>query len=172
MIKISSEAELLSTFRPIDREEVILTDKITFPILLTDYVAWVEPSGHRVYLVFQDPSERGGAAWGVVFKRSQGPGDTMQMCQWCHSVRGGRSVSLLTAAVTPKNRIGVHVCSDLSCKDKVLGLPGVNDLREPYSRFEKLFKVLYRMSDFVRYSLLERNSGAVRQAAKSTRPVH
>lgn len=152
MIRISSENELRAAFRPIDAKELFLPGDLSYPIVLRDYMAWIEPSGHRVFLLFQDPNGLG--ARGIVFRRSHSSSSgTVQMCQWCHSVRGGNSVRLLTAANGTRKRIGMYLCQDLSCKEKVLGSPGVDDLREPYSRYEKLYRVLLKMSDFARQDL-------------------
>lgn len=152
MIRIDSEHELLMAFREIDRDEVDLASAVKFPLILKDYLAWTEPSGHRVYLLFQDPN--GNIARGLVFRRSSIPAQPIvQMCQWCHSVRGGNAVRLLTVKASQNRTLGLHLCSDLSCKEKVLSTPGVNDMREPYSRYEKLYRVIMNMSDFMRLEL-------------------
>lgn len=150
MIAIASEQELKSAFRPIDRDEVLVPAQLVFPIKLTDYIAWMEPSGHRVYLLFQEPD--GSGARGLVFKRTHSSGSepVMQMCQWCHSVRAGDAVRLLTVKADSRRTVGLHLCGDLSCKEKVLSIPGVNDLREPFGAYEKLFRVVMNMSDFAR----------------------
>jgi hypothetical protein len=147
MISISSESELLATFRTIDRDEVSLLATMKFPLVIKDYIAWLEPSGHRVFLIFQEPD--GSCARGIVFKRNSGASEpVVQMCQWCHSVRGGNAVRLLTARASAKRNVGLLLCNDLSCKDKVLTTPGVNDLREPFGAYEKLFRVVMNMRDF------------------------
>ena len=152
MISVNDETQLKQVFREIDRDEVSIPSEIKFPLILKDYVSWLEPSGHRVFLVFQDPSGRG--ARGVVFRRtSPGADPVVQMCQWCHSVRGGNAVRLLTARVSARRTVGAHLCGDLSCKEKVLGRPGVNDLREPFSSYEKLYRVLLNMSEFATENL-------------------
>src|SRR4051794_7258476 len=95
MIRISSEAHLRSTFRSIDQDEVVPPVETRFPLVAKDYLRWLEPSGHRVFLVFEDE----GALRGVVFQRTSGAADTAAaMCQWCHAVRSGPAVGLLTAA--------------------------------------------------------------------------
>ena len=152
MICISSEPHLKHAFREIDQDAVLIPRSLPFPIVIRDYIAWSEPSGHRVFLVFQDP--RGGGARGIVFTRGQAANDVVQMCEWCHSVRGGNSVRLLTAQVGRNRRVGVHLCQDLNCKENVLGKPGVNDMREPYSGYEKLYRTLLKMSDFAHHALL------------------
>lgn len=118
-----------------------------FPLALKDYFAWTEPSGHRVYLVFGDPTT--GHPLGVVFQRTSTPADApASMCQWCHAVRTGGGVSLLTAAAGRNRRVGVHLCSDLSCRDRAFGVPGRHDFNEGLSPQEKLQRLLRRMGDF------------------------
>ena len=60
MIRIQNEAELLELFRPVDRDEVRPPVHQTYPMAVTDYLAWVEPSGHRTFLVFEDEKSRSG----------------------------------------------------------------------------------------------------------------
>ena len=152
MIRIPNEAELLETFRPSERDEVRLSPDFRFPLPLKDCLSWTEPSGHRVYLVFQDPSE--GYLRGIVFQRTHASTDTpASMCQWCHTVRSGTGVSLLTAAVGPNRRIGMHLCSDLNCKENTLSPPGIHDLRESLSSYERLQRVLKRMGEFASRNL-------------------
>lgn len=158
MICIVSPAQLKEAFRAIDRDQVSVPHDLAFPLRLTDYIAWTEPSGHRVFLVFQDPSGQG--ARGIVFKRTgSSNGGVARMCQWCHSVRGGSLIRLLTAQASKSRNVGVHLCADLSCKTKVLGRPGVNDLREPYSAYEKLYRVILNMAEFAKDNLTFDTSG-------------
>ena len=106
-------------------------------------------SGNRVYLVFTD-----GASVGIVFRRDQGPGAGSTMCEWCHSVRSGDSVGLLTATATSKRRVGIHACRDLSCKEKLESTPGVNDFQEMLNPREKARRLVARMSEFVRREII------------------
>jgi hypothetical protein len=147
MIRIASEEQLLAKFRPIDRDEVQIPSNFKFPLAIKDYLTWVEPSGHRVYLVFEDVSS--GKPLGVVFQRTRGAGETpAAMCQWCHTVRPGPAVGLLTAAADRDHRIGIHLCSNLNCRENALAPPNVHDLRESLGKYEKLHRILSRMSDF------------------------
>jgi hypothetical protein len=117
-----------------------------------DYLAWVEPSGHRTYLVFADPAAN--KARGIVFRRGHQSADSpAAMCDWCHSVRGRGAVGLLTATVSPTNRIGLNLCRDLSCKDKLEKTPGVNDLFESIPPDDKKRRLVERMSEFARRNL-------------------
>lgn len=147
MIRISSTQELLEAFRTIDRDDVQIAKDFRFPMTYRDYLAWPEPSGHRMYLVFQDAVT--GVLRGVVFQRTRGSAEASPaMCQWCHSVRPGQAVSLMTAAAGPNRRVGVHLCSDLNCRDNVFSTPGIHDFHEGFAPQERLLRVLGRMVEF------------------------
>ena len=151
MIRIASFEHLLEKFRELDRAEVQIPAAFKFPMALKDYLAWVEPSGHRVYLLFEDQSS--GEPMGIVFQRNNGAADTpAAMCQWCHTVRPGPAVGLLTAAAGKNHRIGVHLCSTLNCRENK-GKPGIHDMRESLGAHERLHEILERMSSFAHRNL-------------------
>ena len=107
-------------------------------------------SGHRLFLLFEDSGDRRG----IVFERTHGSAETpAAMCQWCHAVRRGPAVGLLTASAARHRRVGVHLCTDLSCRENALGVPGVNDFLESVSAPERLQDVLTRMREFARANL-------------------
>lgn len=147
MIKISSEDDLLSSFRDIDRDEVQLPVDIKFPLAVRDYTSWLEPSGHRVYLVFQNQNT--GQPMGVVFRRPNGPPMTpASMCQWCHTVRTGNAVTLLTASASSNRTVGLYLCSQLNCREHALASPSVHDFNEGLSGQERINEVVRRMREF------------------------
>jgi hypothetical protein len=151
MIRIESDKKILEAFRDIDRDQVQLPSEIAYPFGLIDYYAWTEPSGHRAYLLYNDGDNR---LLGVVFKRLNEPADApIKMCSFCHSVRGGGRVGLLSVAASKNRIIGLHLCRDLSCKEKVQGSPKATDLPEKLEPNEKLKRVLSRMGDFLRTNL-------------------
>ena len=150
MFRIQSQSDLLECFRISERDDVELPESSRFPILVKDYYSWVEPSGAKVYLVFSDSGGKNPV--GVVFRRgssSTGP----SMCEWCHSVGGGEGVALLTASASASRRVGIHVCSDLSCAEKISANPGANDFPKSGSSRERMRGVLERMSKFVRQNV-------------------
>lgn len=152
MLRIGTEDEMKQAFRPIDQEAVQFPSDLQFPLLVKGYMAWVEPSGHRTYLVYEDPTK--GVPRGVVFKRTHATADQpAAMCDWCHSVRGRGAVGLLTTSVSPKKRIGLTLCRDLDCKEHLEKGPGVNDLRESLDRDDKRRQIVGRMNDFARRNL-------------------
>jgi hypothetical protein len=117
VFKLDSEAALLAAFRPKDRPRVEVAPDLSFPLAVHDYLAWRHPAGGRVFLVFAVP---GGAPTGIAFDAAEGPGPSVpHLCQWCHSSVEGNGVGLLTATLNGTKRIGVHVCSDLSCGQKL-----------------------------------------------------
>ena len=116
MFKVDDEPSLLAAFRPKDRALVELPVGQKFPMIVRGYTSWVHPAGGRVFLLFATP---GGAPTGIVFDVTS-PGPTVpHMCDWCHSPSPGAHAGMLTATVNAKKRAGVHVCLDLSCRQKI-----------------------------------------------------
>lgn len=152
MIRIQSEKQLIDAFREIDQFEVQIPREMTFPFLLRDYLAWTESSGHRTYLLFNDEESKN--LLGVVFKRTQEPADApVKMCEWCHSVRGGGRVGMLSVKVDQNRLIGLHLCRDLSCREKIADVPGANDLIEEKDRDLRTRMLVDRMKKFLRTKL-------------------
>jgi hypothetical protein len=116
MFLIKSERELLQAFRHRDRGAFEPPPGVPFPILVRDYRAWIDPSGVRAYLVFQDPGT--GRPLGIAFRRDVAPDEgTSRMCDWCHNF--GADVGLLTAERTSRRRVGVGICRDLRCAERI-----------------------------------------------------
>jgi hypothetical protein len=140
MTTLLSEAELLRSFRDIDRDEVELTPDLVFPLALEDVVAWTY--GPRAFLVFRDRPD--GPARGMVFHRNPGAmPDVVAMCEWCHSVRGHGRVKLMSVSRDKHRQVGLYLCSDLGCVTRSSELPGPDDLHRRAST-----DVLRRISVF------------------------
>jgi hypothetical protein len=146
MFKIENSEQLKSYFRIFEQEEVQTLVEMNFPLVVKDYLAWNEPSGHRVYLVFQSPTNA--QPYGVVFEKTRGGEPVPMMCDWCHSIRPKATVALLTARVTSRQSVGVHACHDLQCKDRLSENPAVHDLRETLRTDQKLHRLLEKMASF------------------------
>jgi hypothetical protein len=116
MFRLDSEEKLLAAFRPKDRGLVELVPEVKLPAIVRHYLAWSHPAGGRVFLVFATP---GGAPTGIVFDTSGGGTQVPQMCDWCYSCGTGGQVGLLTARLDAHRRVGLNVCSDLSCMQKI-----------------------------------------------------
>ncbi len=117
MFRLDSEASLRAAFRPKDATLFEPPPGQAYPAFVRDYLAWAHPAGGRVYLVFAVP---GGTPTGLVFDAGHGTGPSVPaMCDWCHCSSAGTGVALLSARKNAKKRVGVHVCADLSCKQKL-----------------------------------------------------
>jgi len=119
MLLIRNAHELMEAFRPRDLRIFELPDEDAYPLLVRDYRSWVESGGNRVYLVYEDPAT--GKARGVVFRRSDaGLSAAMgHMCDWCHSTGTADEIGLLTADESARRRVGIVVCRDLRCRERV-----------------------------------------------------
>ena len=130
---------MLATFRPRDRKRVELSHDVTFPLRVRHYFTWT--FGRRVFLVFASP---GDAPKGIVFDAAgEGPA-VPHMCDWCQQVGLGARVGMLTARRDRKSTIGILVCADLGCRERLEDLSDRHGLElEPTMR-----KVLERMERF------------------------
>lgn len=116
MFKIASEKDLLSTFRVKDRKLVEISKDVKLPLFVRNYLAWPHPAGGRMFLVFCIPD---GTPTGLVFD-THGDGPAVpHMCDWCRCAGLGSRVGLLTTRASGKRTVGVHVCSDLGCQQKL-----------------------------------------------------
>lgn len=148
--QIGSEMELIGAFRSRDRKHVLIPRSMRFPIGIDHLLAWTEPSGVRIFLVCKNREWR--APVGIAFRRDQQgvavspPG----MCEWCLSTGPSDQIGLLTATVDSKTRVGVNLCLDLGCIQKLETLSSTSGVR-----LEKLTARLHeRMDRFVREAVL------------------
>jgi hypothetical protein len=145
MEMVTSESELLRCFRDVDRDEVELSPDLAFPLAIEDALAWAV--GPRAFLVFRD--RPGGPPRGIVFHRNPGPTpDVVAMCEWCHVVRGNGAVKLMSVAVGDRRRVGLYLCSDLSCVSRARELPGPDDVPDRVGSDERGERTLRRICTF------------------------
>jgi hypothetical protein len=153
MFLIKTDKELMECFRKQEQAEVFIPTDLGFPKISKDYLTWMEPSGARAYLVFQDESFK--APFGIVFRRDQTSGPAVAaMCDWCHSVRSGNEVGTLTVTTSTKRRVGLSLCRDLSCADKIRSEPSANDFPVQASTQERIRRLLRKMSELARRELI------------------
>ncbi|WP_373049479.1 FBP domain-containing protein [Vulgatibacter sp.] len=119
MLLIRNAHELMEAFRPLDLRLFELPDEATYPLLVRDYRAWLETGGARIYLVYEDPDTH--KPRGLIFRRpnARGAGGVSHMCNWCHSYGGPDEIGLLLAEESARRRVGVVVCRDLGCRERV-----------------------------------------------------
>jgi hypothetical protein len=119
MFRIETEKELLSAFRSRDRKHVELPKGTRLPLFVRDYLAWVDPYGVRVFLMFTAPGSN--RPTGIAFRRDQQGDKTLasRMCDWCRASGAADQIGLLTTDVDSKRRVGVNLCLDLRCGEKL-----------------------------------------------------
>ena len=119
MLLIRNPHELLAAFRPLDLRLFEMPDETSYPIFVRDYRAWIETGGARVYVVFEDPGS--GRPVGIVFRRATTGGAAIvnRMCDWCHYVGSADEVGMLVAEYSTRRKLGVMLCRDLRCRERV-----------------------------------------------------
>jgi len=155
MFQLTSEQMLVQSFRPRDRPGMELPPGVKYPLFVRDYLAWTEPSGAGVRLVFSLP---GGAPTGIFFRRAHGERTTASMCEWCHTTGGAHEIGLMTADVSSRKRAGVIICLDLRCQEKIEDAAN----RGGRSALDAKRELLQRIGRFAREALGIDLSGAGR----------
>lgn len=119
MFQIESEKALLSAFRSRDRKVVEPPKGTRFPLFVRDYLSWVDPYGVRVFLVFNAPGTQ--RLIGIAFRRDQQGDKTLmsRLCDWCHASGSADQIGLLTTDLDSKRRVGVNLCLDLRCGERL-----------------------------------------------------
>ncbi len=119
MFRIETEKELLGAFRSRDRKYVELPKGTRLPLFVRDYLAWVDPYGVRVFLVFTTPGSK--SPTGIAFRRDQQGDRTLmsRVCEWCMAHGSAAEIGLLTTDVDAKRRVGVNLCLDLRCSERL-----------------------------------------------------
>jgi hypothetical protein len=144
MSLLTSETELRSWFREIDRDAVDLPDGLRFPLRVDEGLTWVV--GPRAYLLLD--SERGRGR-GIVFHRgTEALPQVAAMCEWCHAVRAHARIRLMSVRADERRRLGLYLCSDLGCLTRGTELPEPDDLRERVEADEQRRRTLSRIRDF------------------------
>ncbi len=120
---VASAAELMSFFRERDHGRVILRRDLQFPMRVQYYFTWSEPSGVHRYLIFKKPGWEKPMA--LVFRHvsSMTEGAIGGICDWCHTYGTSNQIGLLTTAINSKRTVGMMLCLDLSCGDKIENAP-------------------------------------------------
>ena len=147
---IASERQLVRCFREIDQPEVGLPKQVRYPLEVKDVLTWSE--GPRTFLLFCAPPD--GLPRGVVFHRSTGATpDVAAMCEWCYAVRAHGGVKLLTVIADERHRVGLYLCSGLSCIERARRPPGPDDLGEGLDSEERVSRTLKRIVSFAQRRL-------------------
>jgi hypothetical protein len=145
MSTLTNETDLLRCFREIDRSDVELPPHLAFPLSIERVLAWA--IGPRAFLLFRPGPDL--PLRGIVFHRSFGAmPDMAAMCEWCHAVRAHGAVKLLSVRADERRRLGIYVCSDLSCVARSREPPGPDDLADGLDAHERAERSLRRIAEF------------------------
>lgn len=141
---VASEDELLGFFRKRDESKVVFRNSLELPMRVQYYFTWNDPSGAYRYLIFKKPGWE--SPRGLVFRAGGSGGDsgTGGICDWCHTYGSSNQIGLLTTAVSSKRTIGMMLCLDLSCGDKIENNPSTTN-KDPETR---ILQVCERMGRF------------------------
>lgn len=138
---ISSEQELINTFRLRDQKKLVLPEKMKYPFNVRSYFTWKEPSGVYTYLVFKLPN------WdmpqGVAFKRTPSTGEPVGgLCSWCNAYGTSDDIGMLSVAMSANVSSSYLICHDLSCIEKIEDMAAMSG-KDPGKYIETLY---YRIS--------------------------
>jgi hypothetical protein len=145
VFRLETDKALIKSFRSRDQRLIEMPAGVTFPLFVRDYLVWTETSGARVYLVFAAPGTR--EPIGIIFRRDHGEGGARvaSLCDWCHTYGSSTEVGLLSTAVSSKRRVGVHLCLDLRCKEKLEDAADRSG-RSPRQALDQLQEKMYRFA--------------------------
>ncbi|KYG70642.1 FBP domain-containing protein [Bdellovibrio bacteriovorus] len=145
VFSIASEAELIQSFRNRDQKKLVLPENLKFPLNVSSYFTWREPSGVYTYLVFKMPN------WdlprGVAFKKTAATGEPVGgLCSWCHAYGSSEDIGMLTVNMSSDVSSSYYICQDLRCIEKIedasnlSGKSPEKNIAELYHRISKLFE--------------------------------
>ena len=109
----------------------------------------MDPYGVRVFLVFTAPGSK--RPTGIAFRRDQQGDKTLapHMCDWCRSHGAADQIGLLTTNVDSKRRVGVNLCLDLRCNERLEAATN----RAGGSVLDESQKLIERMARFANEAL-------------------
>ncbi len=144
--EIESETELTSFFRLRDRARVIVRRDLDLPMRVQYYFTWGDPSGAYRYLLLKKPGWEN--PMGLVFRNrgSSSEAASGSICDWCHAYGSSNQIGLLTAMVSAKRTVGMMLCLDLSCGDKIENNPSSSN-KDPETRILQVCEKMGRFFD-------------------------
>lgn len=143
---VLSEEDLLSFFRERDRSRVVFRRDLELPMRVQYYFTWSDPSGAYRYLLLKKPGWE--TPMGAVFRNGGSGSDagTGGICDWCHAYGSSNQIGLLTTKVSSKRTVGMMLCLDLSCGDKIENGPS-QSAKDPETRILQVCERMCRFFD-------------------------
>lgn len=150
-MKVYSLEEIRSSFFVDDLKHWSPPDLNRFAWQDMDYLAWPHPRAGSFFVCIE--TEQG--LVGSVFEMNAGAGRNQVSCGLCYASNqeiGAKSAMIATAS-NPRRKIGIHVCADLACHERVRGQRPALFQYETISvgrRIERLQQKLGRIAAMVR----------------------
>ena len=151
LFKVERFEQITGAFRDLERDSIEVPDGMKFPLLIQDYLTWGDARSEGLKVVVLDSKSQ--KLVGFVLRRgASSDAEAPTMCEFCHSVRPRGEVSLLVARATRRKWVGLPACTDLSCRDQLLGAPGPLDwARNPHVLpRERVARVVAKLLKFAR----------------------
>ncbi len=138
--------ELKATFSHDERQEWVDPKNINWEE--RDFLAWKHPQA-GYYFVCVPSRER---LYGMVFRMKAGAGNLFGQCDLCLASNDEQGVKLATVETVdnPRRQIGLHVCADLGCSERIRGLKAGLFMYETISIGKRIERLQMKMERFAR----------------------
>lgn len=144
---ISTEEELINSFRQRDQKKLVLPQRLTYPFNVRSYFTWQESNGVYTYLVFKMPN------WdmprSVAFKKLAPSAEPKGgLCGWCNAYGSSEDIGMMSLNVNSETSLGYLICHDLRCIEKIeeasarAGKSPEKHIAQLYQRMASLFENL------------------------------
>lgn len=148
-MKPLTQEEILASFDPVDRPQVVEPDLSGCEWDALDYLGWKEPNGHKGYLCvpLQD------RIYGLILRfGAPGGGSRGGMCDLCYCVprEEGTRLVLVESWSRPRTSYGINICADLSCSAAVRGQNEAGHMGETLNVGHRIERLQLNLERFVR----------------------
>lgn len=140
--------EIKSAFAPYDRAIWVDPDLKSISWEDQDFLAWKHPEAGSYY-VCVDSREK---LYGMVFKMNAGAGNLRGQCDLCHASNNiqGIKLALVETQDNPRRQLGVQVCADLACSERIRGLKAGIFMYETISVGKRIERLQMKIERFAR----------------------
>lgn len=112
----------------------------------SDFLAWKHPRGGSWFVLMPL-----GEGWqGMVFQMNAGAGTAGGPCQLCLATgpEPGTKAALVETWSNPRRKLGLHVCADMGCSQRVRGLRPGRFMSETLSAGRRIERLQMRLAGF------------------------
>lgn len=140
--------EIKAAFAPFDRVAWVDPELSSIQWDDLDYIAWKHPDAGS-YFVGVDSREK---LYGMVFKMNAGAGNLRGQCDLCHASNNvqGIKLALVETQENPRRQLGIQVCADLACSERIRGLKAGVFMYETISVGKRIERLQLKLQRFAR----------------------